>query len=246
MTKFYKNVLITGAGKGIGESTVKLFISKGYFVYALIKDKKDNVKFKNFKNISVINGNVQNIKLIKKIITNSNKNNKVITCLVNNAGIRQRKKFLDIKKDDLENVFQTNFFSIFQLMQLFSKNLLKKKLPGSIVNISSIVGQNGFDELSSYGSSKGALISLTKCFAVEMAKKNIRANSVSPGFTKTSFYKFFKKNKKKLYSWTLSRIPQRRWGKSEEISELIYFLISDNSQYITGENINIDGGWLGA
>ncbi len=246
MTKFYKNVLITGAGKGIGESTVKLFISKGYFVYALIKDKKDNVKFKNFKNISVINGNVQNIKLIKKIITNSNKNNKVITCLVNNAGIRQRKKFLDIKKDDLENVFQTNFFSIFQLMQLFSKNLLKKKLPGSIVNISSIVGQNGFDELSSYGSSKGALISLTKCFAVEMAKKNIRANSVSPGFTKTSFYKSFKKNKKKLYSWTLSRIPQRRWGKSEEISELIYFLISDNSQYITGENINIDGGWLGA
>jgi 3-oxoacyl-[acyl-carrier protein] reductase len=246
MTKFYKNVLITGAGKGIGESTVKLFISKGYFVYALIKDKKDNVKFKNFKNISVINGNVQNIKLIKKIITNSNKNNKVITCLVNNAGIRQRKKFLNIKKDDLENVFQTNFFSIFQLMQLFSKNLLKKKLPGSIVNISSIVGQNGFDELSSYGSSKGALISLTKCFAVEMAKKNIRANSVSPGFTKTSFYKSFKKNKKKLYSWTLSRIPQRRWGKSEEISELIYFLISDNSQYITGENINIDGGWLGA
>ena len=246
MTKFYKNVLITGAGKGIGENTVKLFISKGYFVYALIKDKKDNVKFKNFKNISVINGNVQNIKLIKKIITNSNKNNKVITCLVNNAGIRQRKKFLDIKKDDLENVFQTNFFSIFQLMQLFSKNLLKKKLPGSIVNISSIVGQNGFDELSSYGSSKGALISLTKCFAVEMAKKNIRANSVSPGFTKTSFYKSFKKNKKKLYSWTLSRIPQRRWGKSEEISELIYFLISDNSQYITGENINIDGGWLGA
>ena len=68
MTKFYKNVLITGAGKGIGESTVKLFISKGYFVYALIKDKKDNVKFKNFKNISVINGNVQNIKLIKRLL----------------------------------------------------------------------------------------------------------------------------------------------------------------------------------
>ena len=126
------------------------------------------------------------------------------------------------------------------------KKSSEEKLPGSIVNISSIVGQNGFDELSSYGSSKGALISLTKCFAVEMAKKNIRANSVSPGFTKTSFYKSFKKNKKKLYSWTLSRIPQRRWGKSEEISELIYFLISDNSQYITGENINIDGGWLGA
>ena len=126
MIKSLKNVLITGAGKGIGENTVKLFLSKGYFVYALIKDKKDNVKFKNFKNISIVNGNVNNIKLIKKIILNSNRNNRIITGLINNAGIRHRKKFLDIKKNDLENVFQTNFFSIFQLMQLFSKNLIKK------------------------------------------------------------------------------------------------------------------------
>ena len=246
MTKFLKNVLITGAGKGIGEVTVKLFLSKGYFVYALIKDKKDNFKFKNYKNISIFNGDVKDIKLIKKIILESNNNNRVITGLVNNAGIRHRKKFLDITRNDLENVFQTNFFSIFQLMQLFSNNLIKKKLPGSIVNISSIVGQAGFDELASYGSSKGALISLTKCFAVEMAKKNIRSNSISPGFTKTTFYKPFKKNKKKLYSWTLSRIPQKRWGEPKEISELIHFLISDNSNYITGENINIDGGWLSA
>jgi NAD(P)-dependent dehydrogenase (short-subunit alcohol dehydrogenase family) len=130
MTKFSKNVLITGAGKGIGENTVKLFLSKGYFVYALIKDKRDNKKFRNLKNISIINGNVKNIKLIKKIILNSNKNNRIITCLVNNAGIRHRKKFLDIKKNDLENVFQTNFFSIFNVMQLFSKNLIKKKLKG--------------------------------------------------------------------------------------------------------------------
>ena len=115
MIKSSKNILITGAGKGIGENTVKLFLSKGYFVYALIKDERDNVKFKNFKNISIINGNVKNIELIKKIILNSNKNNRVITGLVNNAGIRHRKKFLDIKKNDLENVFQTNFFSIFQL-----------------------------------------------------------------------------------------------------------------------------------
>ena len=246
MTKSFKNVLITGAGKGIGENTAKLFLTKGFFVYALIKDRKDNVKFKNFKNISIINGNVNNTKLIKKIFSNSNKSNRIITGLVNNAGVRHRKKFLNIKKNDLENVFDTNFFSIFRLMQLFLKNLIKKRLPGSIVNISSIVGQIGFDELASYGSSKGALISLTKCFAVEMSKKNIRSNSISPGFTKTSFYKSFKAKKKKLYSWTLSRIPQKRWGEPKEISELIYFLISDNSNYITGENINIDGGWLSA
>ena len=77
-------------------------------------------------------------------------------------------------------------------------------------------------------------------------KKKIRANSISPGFTKTSFFKSFKKDKKKLYRWTLSRIPQNRWGEPYEISKLIYFLISENSNYITGENINIDGGWSSA
>ncbi len=246
MKNFSKNVLITGAGKGIGENTTKLFLSKGYFVYALIKNKNDNIKFKNYKNIKIINGNVNNYKLIERIFSKSNKDKRVITGLVNNAGVRQRKKFLDIKDNDLSDVFRTNFFSIFKIMQLFSRNLIKKKLSGSVVNISSIVGQAGFEELSSYGSSKGALISLTKCFAVEMAKKKIRANSISPGFTKTSFFKKFKKNKKKLYSWTLSRIPQKRWGEKHEISELIHFLISENSNYITGENINVDGGWLSA
>ena len=76
-----------------------------------------------------------------------------------------------------------------------------------------------------------------------MAKKNIRANIISPGFTETSYFNNFKK-KKDLYNWTLSRIPMNRWGKSEEISKAILFLLSDESSYITGENINVDGGWL--
>ena len=111
------------------------------------------------------------------------------------------------------------------------------------MNIASIVGQHGFNQLSSYGSSKGALISLTKCIANEMSKNKIRVNCISPGFTETSYFKNFKK-KKKLYNWTLSRIPMNRWGKSTEISSVIYFLLSKDSSYINGENINVDGGWL--
>ena len=240
------SALVTGAGKGIGHTTVLSLLREGYFVYALIRDKKDNKKFKNLKNLKIVNGDVKNTSTLKKIFLDAKKEKRTISSLVNNAGIRKRKKFLKLSKKDLLDVFEINFFSIFYLMQIFSKQLIDKKKPGSIVNISSIVGQIGFNELSSYAASKGALISLTKCFAVEMAKKNIRSNSISPGFTKTSFYKTFKKNKKKLYSWTLSRIPQKRWGEPKEISELIYFLISDNSNYITGENINIDGGWLSA
>ena len=243
MSNKSKIILVTGAGKGIGNSTVNFLLGKGFYVYALVKDKKDNKNLRFNRNLKVINGNVNNFNLIKKIFSDANKNNKVITGLVNNAGIRQRKKFLKIKKKELMQVFDTNFFSIFNLMQVFSKHCIQNKSEGSIVNIASIVGQNGFDELSSYSASKGALISLTKSVAIEMIKNKIRVNCVSPGFTETSYFSNFKK-KKKLYNWTLNRIPMHRWGKPEEVSSVIYFLLSKDSSYITGENINVDGGWL--
>jgi NAD(P)-dependent dehydrogenase (short-subunit alcohol dehydrogenase family) len=240
-----KNILITGAGKGIGFETVKMLINEGAFVYALIKSKQDYKKFRkvNKKNIKFFFGRVENLSTIKKIFKDSIKRKKIINCLINNAGVRLRKSFSLIKKKELLDVFNTNFFSIFFISQIFSKILIKNKISGSIINISSIVGQSGFQELSVYGSTKGALISLTKSLANELASKNINVNSISPGFTKTSYYKNFKKNKKKLYKWTLSRIPMNRWGESREISHLICFLASDKSSYINGENFNIDGGW---
>jgi len=244
MQKINKNVLVTGAGKGIGEETVFSLLKKGVYVYALIKSKKDNKKFKDYKNIKIYNGNVNNVNLIKKILKDSTKNKKPINGLVNNAGIRFRKNFLKITTHDLKNVFETNFLSIFNTMQIFSRFLIANKKIGSIVNISSIVGQIGFSELSAYASTKGALTALTKSFAAEMADKNIRANSISPGFIKTSFYNKFKNNKKKIYKWTLGRIPLKRWGDPSEVSNLICFLLSEDSSYINGENINVDGGWL--
>ena len=166
-----------------------------------------------------------------------------IDIIVNNAGIRQRKEFNNISKPELLNILNTNFISVFVNMQLFSKYLIKKKISGSIVNIGSIVGKNGFSELSGYASTKSALTGLNKSFAVEMAKHNIRSNIVSPGFIETSYAKNFKKNKK-LYNWTISRIPQKRWGKASEVCNLICFLLSEKSSYITGSEYNIDGGWL--
>ena len=84
---------------------------------------------------------------------------------------------------------------------------------------------------------------MTKSLSIEFADKKIRFNTVNPGFTKTSFYKKFKTKRKKLYNWTISKIPMKRWGNSKEVSELICFLLSDKSSYITGQSINIDGGW---
>ena len=130
-------------------------------------------------------------------------------------------------------------------MQIYSSYAIEKKISGSVVNIGSIVGEQGFSELTGYASTKTALIGLTKSFAVEMSKNNLRANIVNPGFVKTSYFEKFKKNKS-LYKWTLSRIPQKRWGRADEVSNLICFLLSDLSTYINGTNINIDGGWTGS
>ena len=241
-----KNIFITGAGKGIGEACVKNFLLEGGFVFALINQKKDNLKFKKHNNLRVYNGNVNNHNTILKILQDSKKIKKPINCLINNAGLRFRKSFLKIKKKELNSIFETNFFTPFIIMQLFSKFLIKNKIKGSIINITSIVGQLGFEGLTGYAATKGALSSLTKSFAAEMSKHQIITNNISPGFIKTSFYEKFKKDKKKLYNWTISRIPQKRWGEPKEIAELAAFILSNKSNYLNGETITIDGGWTNA
>ena len=240
-----KNIIVTGVGKGLGYDLLHRIISYGGFVYGITRSRSDLKKFKNLKKCKVFLGDVKDINVFKKIITESKIDKRDINGLVNNAGERQRIKFNNISKKKLLDLFEINFFSIFKSMQLYSNYLKTKKIQGSIVNIGSIVGTNGFSELSGYASTKTALVGLTKSFAVEMAKNNIRANLVNPGFIKTSYFKKFKK-KSNLYKWTLSRIPQRRWGNPNEVSNLICFLLSDLSTYINGTSINIDGGWTGS
>ncbi len=235
-----KNILITGAGKGIGLSTVIDCLKNGAEVFALTRTKYDLESLKKSKNLHIFYGNVNNQKIIKKIFNYSKKIKKPINCLVNNAGLRQRKKFIEITNKDLRDLFEVNFFSIFKICQLFVKNLNKNE-KGSVINIGSIVGTYGFSDLSGYASSKKALEGLTKCLAVEFGEKNIYFNCINPGFTKTSYFKNFKK--KALYKWTLNKISMKRWAESHEISDLIIFLLSDMSSYINGEVINIDGGW---
>ena len=237
-----KNILVTGVGKGLGKNMVESFVKSGAFVYGITRSRSDINKFKNLKNFKVYLGDVRNIKLINKIFKQSIKDKKIINCLVNNAGIRQRLKFQKISDKKIKDVFDINFFSVFRIMRLYAKFCEENKINSSIVNIGSIVGETGFNELSGYSSTKGALKSMTQCFAVEYAKK-IRANIVNPGFIKTSYFEKFKKNKS-LYDWTRSKIPQNRWGESGEVSSVVSFLLSDYSSYITGESINVDGGWL--
>ena len=168
---------------------------------------------------------------------------KKINCLVNNAGERQRKDFVKIKKSEIFNIFENNFFSHFLVTQKVVNYFKKFKLKNaSVISVGSIVGTRGFEQLSGYASTKSALEGLTKSLAIEFAKDKIRFNTVNPGFIKTSYFNKFKKNKK-LYNWTLQKTPLNKWGESSDVSELILFLLSNKSKYINGQSISIDGGW---
>ena len=237
-----KVVFITGVGKGIGLSILHKLIDEGAYVYAITRSKKD-VQNLNSKNLKMYIGDVNNIKLINKILNQSIIDKKPINTIINNAGIRFRKDFINITKQELKKVFDTNYYSIFFISQIFIRFWIKNKLSGNILNISSIVSDIGFSQLSVYGSTKSAINYLTKSLASEYSNKKIRVNSIKPGFIKTSYYKKFKKNKKKLYKWTLDRTPMRRWGEALEVANLAIFLVSDLSKYLNGEIITIDGGW---
>jgi NAD(P)-dependent dehydrogenase (short-subunit alcohol dehydrogenase family) len=243
-----KNILITGIGKGIGKELFFECIKLEANVFAVCKNKKDLQKFNfNKKKITIFFGDVTDNKFVSTIFNHFSKKKIILDGLVNNAGQRQRLTFEKIDREALNHIMNVNFFSIFFIIQKFIKNINKNK-ESSIVNIGSIVGNKGFEELSGYASSKSALEGLTKCLAVELTPKfkKLRINNVNPGFTRTSFYNEFKNKKKSLYNWTLKKIPIGRWGETKEISKLIIFLLSDNSTYINGQSINIDGGWTAA
>jgi NAD(P)-dependent dehydrogenase (short-subunit alcohol dehydrogenase family) len=236
-----KGVIITGVGKGLGRQIFKYFTEKKVFVYGITRSKKDIIDLLNNKYCKIYISDIRKINVINKILKDSIKNKIEINGMINNAGIRQRILFDKITNSNLQEVFDINFFSIFKIMQIFFSHCKKYKIKSSIVNIGSIVGSLGFNGLSGYSASKGALNSFTRSFAVEAAKYNIRANIIEPGFIKTSYYEKFKRTP--LYKWTLSRIPMKRWGESCEVSKLVYFLYSSDSSYITGETIAVDGGW---
>ncbi len=241
-----KNILITGVGKGIGHRLFLDCLREGFFVYAIVRSKKDynNLKKKiDPQSCKIYLGDIKNISLIEKVLKDSLKKKKKINCLVNNAGERQRKDFCLIRKSEIYDIFENNFFSHFFVIQKIVNYFKKHKLENtSIINIGSIVGIKGFKQLSGYASTKSALEGLTKSLAIEFAKEKIRFNIINPGFIKTSYFNKFKRNKK-LYNWTLQKTPLKRWGESSDVSELILFLLSDKSKYINGQSICIDGGW---
>lgn len=246
MIKVIKNRagIVTGVGKGIGYSITSNLLKDGYTVYGLNKSnnsKINNLKKKYPKNFIFYKLNINNFLLVKKTMREIFKKNNSIKFLINNAGVRSRFSINELKDKEILRVMNVNFISQLKITKQFLKLCDHKK--NSIIMISSIVGNLGFKNLSNYASSKGALEAFAKSAAVEYAELGIRINCIAPGFIKTSYFNNFKKNNKKLYDWTLSRIPMKRWGDADEVYPMVEFLVSDKSSYITGSTFYVDGGW---
>jgi NAD(P)-dependent dehydrogenase (short-subunit alcohol dehydrogenase family) len=241
-----KTCIVTGAGKGFGRTIAEVFRSNGARL-ALITRSHEDVKsiesrFSMEKNnVLVMCGDVSKRGVVEEFVELTIHKFGSVDVLVNNAGIRFRKAFLEIRTEELEHVMAVNFQSMFHLCQEVLPHMVSKK-QGKIINISSVAGSLGLPDLSGYVASKAAVIGLTKALAVEFGGSNIQINALAPGFCKTSFYENFIE-KRDLYKFTIDRTPMSRWGESEELANVCLFLASRLSDYVTGDVISVDGGW---
>lgn len=241
-----KVCIITGAGKGFGRSLVHLFRENGAKLALITRSEEDvaclEKELGSYTDLSLAYcGDVSDRSTVDDFVGHVLQKFGRVDVLVNNAGMRFRKKFLDISHDEFCRVMEVNVTSIFHLCQAVLPHMVGMR-QGKIINMSSVAGTQALPELSGYVASKAAIIGLTKSLALEFAQHNIQINALAPGFCKTSYFESFKE-KQDLYQFTLDRIPMRRWGESEEIANVCLFLASGLSSYLTGEVINVDGGW---
>ena len=242
MTVDNKIVLITGANRGIGHSIMSAFINAGYIVVGTSRSD-DGVKKINDTIGDLSKGcGVKMDVTSEKDIQSANKFIRdkfgITTILINNAGITNDNLLMRMSSEEWNDVVDTNLNSLYRVTKEFIREMMKQKT-GRIINISSVVGMSGNAGQSNYSSSKSAIYGFTKSLAKEVASRNITVNAISPGFIETDMTDKLSDEQKQAI---VSAIPLSRMGSSKDIADITLFLASDSASYITGENINVNGG----
>ncbi len=242
-----KTALVTGAGKGLGRACAIALAEAGANLIIISRTKKDlNEVSKRVKklrsNCKAYVCDITNYDEIKEIINKQSK----IDILINNAGNNIPEHFTKVKTENMEYLVKINTIATFNLAQLCALKMIKsknrKKIGGAIINMSSQMGHVGGPIRSVYNMNKWGLEGLTKGMSLDLAKYNIRVNTVCPTFVVTPMTKKFLKNKK-FRKETLNNIPLGRFAELSEISSAVVFLASDAASMITGTSLLVDGGW---
>ena len=235
-----KNIIVTGASGGIGNSIIKRLNEEGANILASGTriEKLEELK-KNFEGIKILKFDISQSDKIEEFIENATKElGGSLDCIVNNAGITQDNLAIRMSLDEWQKVIDINLTSTFLMSKFAIKKMLKNK-SGKIVNITSVVGHTGNVGQANYTASKAGVIAMSKSLAIEYAKKNININCISPGFIKTAMTD---KIDDKFKETIISKIPSARLGEPDDIANAVVFLSSNQSSYINGETLHVNGG----
>jgi len=241
-----KNIIITGASRGIGTGIAQLFSRHGAniaFTYrsseesakTLEKELSENgFKAKGYKS------DASDFEAAQKLADDVIKDFGSIDVLVNNAGVTKDGLLMRMTEEDFDSVMNINMKSVFNMTKAVLRPMLKAKA-GSIINMSSVVGLKGNAGQANYSASKAAINGFTKSTALELGSRNIRCNSIAPGFIETEMTEAL--GEETVKAWR-EQIPLKRGGTPEDIANTTLFLASDLSAYVTGQVINVCGGML--
>lgn len=238
-----KYALVTGGSRGIGASISKELASKGYRVIINYKSSQQNAE-KLKREIEEEGGyaellpfDVSNVERVDNAVETWEQNHPgdYISILVNNAGIRKDSLMVFMNNEQWDEVISSNLYGPFFVTRRLLKKMLTKRW-GRILNISSLSGLKGLPGQTNYSASKAALIGMTKALAQEVASRKVTVNSIAPGFIETEMTDSLPKDE------LVKMVPAGRFGKPEEVASLVSFLVSDKSDYITGQVISINGG----
>jgi len=240
-----KVVIVTGGARGIGFAIANSFAENG--AISVILDLNQNAIDEAVKKIDDVGNkavgfvaDVTNSESVKAVFKDVFKKFGKIDALINNAGITKDGLLMKMKESDWQMVIDVNLKGTFNCTQAVSRFMLKQRF-GSILNITSVIGIMGNAGQANYAASKGGVIAFTKSVAKEFASRNVRANSIAPGFIQTEMTEKLSKEVVDNYA---KAIPLSRMGVAEDVADLCMFLASEKANYITGQTINVDGGLI--
>lgn len=239
-----KIAIVTGGASGLGFAIAKKLTQNNIITYIIGRDQKKLNQALSLlgENARILSFDITQLAEIPKMVEGiAREHNGHIDILVNNAGINQKKEIVDVTNEDFQNIILTNLTSVFCLTREVIKVMLKQQ-SGSIINISSMAAQYGLPKVVSYSASKTAIEGMTRAMASEVSSKGIRVNCIAPGFIVTDMTAKAFETDPERKNRAITRTPMGKMGTPEDIGNAVYFLASDESTFMTGTVIPVDGG----